>query len=146
MEYTIGQVSKITGLTSYTLRYYDKEGLLPFIKKKLSGIRCFSDEDLDWLTIIECLKSTGLEIKKIKQYINWFVKGESTLQKRLELFLAQKKAVQNHMKKLQDNMEKIDFKIKYYKEAMKHGSKNVFENNKKLRQEKDRIFAKLQKT
>jgi len=56
MGYSIGQVAKKTGLTTHTLRYYEKEGLLPFIKKSGSGLRVFSETDLDWLALIECLK------------------------------------------------------------------------------------------
>ena len=60
MNYSISEVSKITGLTTHTLRYYDKEGLLPYVRKLKNGIREFSDDDLNWIKIIECLKSTGL--------------------------------------------------------------------------------------
>ena len=55
MTYTIGQVAQKMGLTAHTLRYYDKEGLLPFVRKSGSGQRVFSEEDLDWLVIIDCL-------------------------------------------------------------------------------------------
>ena len=69
MGYSIGQVAKKTGLTAHTLRYYEKEGLLPFVQKSGSGLRVFSDNDLDWLAMIECLKETGMSLKGIKQYI-----------------------------------------------------------------------------
>ena len=63
MRYSIGQVAKKLGLTAHTLRYYDKEGLLPFVRKGSSGARVFEDEDVDWLIIIECLKGTGMQLK-----------------------------------------------------------------------------------
>ena len=63
MRYSIGQVAQKMGLTAHTLRYYDKEGLLPFVKKNSSGLRMFSDEDIDWLVVIECLKGTGMQLK-----------------------------------------------------------------------------------
>lgn len=66
MRYSIGQVAKKLGLTAHTLRYYDKEGLLPFVRKGSSGARVFEDEDVDWLIIIECLKGTGMQLKDIK--------------------------------------------------------------------------------
>ena len=65
MSYSIGDVVKKTGLSAYTLRYYEKEGLLPFVKKNASGMRAYSDEDLRWLTMIECLKDSGLQIKEM---------------------------------------------------------------------------------
>lgn len=77
MYYSIGQVAAKTGLTVHTLRYYEKEGLLPFVRKSSSGLRMFSDNDLGWLSIIECLKETGMPLKGIKQYIDWFREGDS---------------------------------------------------------------------
>lgn len=70
MRYSIGQVAKKLGLTAHTLRYYDKEGLLPFVRKGSSGARVFEDEDVDWLIIIECLKGTGMQLKDIKKYLD----------------------------------------------------------------------------
>ena len=67
--YSIGEVSKKMNITPSTLRYYEKEGLLPFVSRTKSGIRSFNDADLNRLRIIECLKKTGMSIKKIKQFI-----------------------------------------------------------------------------
>ena len=67
MGYSIGQVSKKTGLGVHTLRYYEKEGLLPFVSKTSSGLRTYSDNDLGWIKMIECLKATGMPLTGIKQ-------------------------------------------------------------------------------
>ena len=64
MEYTIGQVAKLTGLSISTIRYYDKEGLLNGINRKY-GIRSFNDKDLNTIRVIECLKNSGMLIKEI---------------------------------------------------------------------------------
>lgn len=85
MEYSIGRVSEMFGLPVSTLRYYDKEGLFPNIER-VSGIRKFSDRELESLRVIECLKKSGLEIKDIKQFMEWCALGRETYQKRLELF------------------------------------------------------------
>ena len=69
MEYTIGQVARRMGVTAHTLRFYDKEGLLPNVRKNSAGIRRFSEEDLNWLGVLECLKSTGMQLKDIKHYL-----------------------------------------------------------------------------
>ena len=106
MGYSIGQVAKKTGLTTHTLRYYEKEGLLPFIKKSGSGLRVFSETDLDWLALIECLKGTGMPLKDIKQYIDWFIEGDATLHKRLDMFVRQKQKLEEQMAQLQKHMEK----------------------------------------
>ncbi len=142
MGYSIGQAAEKMGLTTHTLRYYEKEGLLPFVRKTSSGLRVFSDADLEWLVIIECLKGTGLQIKDIKQYIDWYQEGNSTLQLRLDMFKQQKEKLEKEMEKLQQHMEKINFKIAYYEDAVTYGDTNVFERNKKLTKEKERIFGK----
>ncbi len=141
MGYTIGQVAKKMGLTAHTLRYYEKEGLLPFIKKNGSGLRVFSDNDIGWLELIECLKGTGMSLKGIKQYIDWYIEGDSTLEKRLEMFKQQKVNLEEQMLQLQRHMEKINYKIAYYSEIIANGSEGVFERNKELAKERERLYG-----
>lgn len=141
MRYTIGQVAKKLGLTAHTLRYYDKEGLLPFVKKGSSGARVFEDDDLDWLLILECLKATGMHLKDIKKYMDLCLIGDSTLQERMNMFVRQKKRIEEKMQQLNKYMEKIDFKIAYYTEAVKNGSTDIYQKNKYLAQERERIFG-----
>ena len=65
MTYTVGEIAKKLNVAPSTLRYYDKEGLLPFVERSVGGIRVFHDEDMDWLELIECMKHTGMPIKEI---------------------------------------------------------------------------------
>ncbi len=122
MYYSIGQVAAKTGLTVHTLRYYEKEGLLPFVHKSSSGLRMFSDNDLGWLSIIECLKETGMPLKGIKQYIDWFREGDSTLPQRLEMFKQQQLKILTQIEQFQKYLQKIDYKVSLYEEAVKLGS------------------------
>lgn len=122
MSYSIGQVAKKTGLTTHTLRYYEKEGLLPFIHKTGSGLRLFADSDLGWLSMIQCLKETGMSLKGIKQYIDWFREGDSTLPQRLEMFRKQRANVEKQIAKMQEYLQRIDYKTRLYEEAVKLGS------------------------
>lgn len=140
MRYTIGKISQKTGLTTHTLRYYEKEGLLPFVQKNSAGIRVFSENDLGWLSMIECLKATGMPLKGIKQYIDWYQEGDTTLSKRLNMFKNQKIYLKQQIKELQKHLEKIDYKINLYQEAVKQGSLEKAENNKELQKEKHRLF------
>ena len=87
--YTIGQISKMFHLPVSTLRYYDKEGLFPGMKRD-SGIRKFDEKEIEALHVIECLKKSGLEIKDIKQFIQWCSQGSETYPQRYELFQRQK--------------------------------------------------------
>lgn len=127
MGYTIAQVAKITDLTPYTLRYYDKEGLLPFVGRTGTGDRIFADSDLDWLSIICCLKNTGMQIKDIKKYIDWCIEGDVTLEQRRLMFINQRKKVETQIIDLQMHLKKIDHKINYYNQACEAGSEaNIF--------------------
>lgn len=125
MEYSIGQVAEKLNLLCSTIRYYDKEGLLPFIQRKNSGVRVFSDSDINMLTIIECLKNTGMPIKDIKQFSAWCVQGDSTLQERYEMFLERKRIVEEQMEALKKSIEVIEHKCNYYKTALEAGTESI---------------------
>ncbi len=141
MGYTIGQVAKRMGLTTHTLRYYDKEGLLPAMSKSGSGLRVFTEKDIEWLIIIECLKGCGMHLKDVKQYIDMCLKGDETISERLELFKKQKEQLEKQLGQLKKHMEKVDYKIAFYTEALKKGSIDSACRNRYLAAEKERIFA-----
>ena len=121
--YTIGQISEIFGLPISTLRYYDKEGLFPNIERQ-SGIRKFSENEIEALRVIECLKTSGLEIKDIKQFMDWVTEGSSTYEKRKALFEARKVAVETEIAKLQKMLDMVKFKCWYYETAIKDGNED----------------------
>ena len=119
--YTIGQVSEMFNLPISTLRYYDKEGLFPGMERQ-SGIRKFSERELEVLRVIECLKKSGLEIKDIKQFMAWCVEGASTYSNRKELFETRKAIVEAEMVKLQKTLDMLNFKCLYYDTAIHDGN------------------------
>lgn len=129
MNYTIKQVAEKMGVTVPTLRYYDKEGLLPFIDKKPNGTRVFKDEDFQGLAIITCMKKSGVPIKDIKKYMNLCIWGDSTLKERLEIFLERKEVVQKQIEELNSIMETINHKIWYYETAIEAGTEAVHKQN-----------------
>ena len=119
--YTIGQVSEMFNLPISTLRYYDKEGLFPDMKRT-SGIRQFSEKEIEALKVIECLKKSGLEIKTIKQFMEWCVQGSETYPERKKLFETQKERVENEIIRMNKVLDMLKFKCWYYEEAIKDGS------------------------
>lgn len=125
MTYSIGEVSKKFNISASTLRYYEKEGLLPFIERKSSGIRTFTDLDISWLEIIHCLKNSGMPIKDIKVFIEWSTKGDSTLQERYDMFLERKKSVENQIEMLQKTLNVVNYKCWYYKKALDAGTEKI---------------------
>ncbi|MGM9552527.1 MAG: MerR family transcriptional regulator [Clostridia bacterium] len=124
--YTVGQVSEMFNLPISTLRYYDKEGLFPDMKR-VSGIRQFSEQEIEALKVIECLKKSGMDIKSIKQFMEWCIQGSSTYPLRKELFERQKVQVENEINRMNKVLDMLKFKCWYYEEAMKYG------NEEKLR-------------
>lgn len=131
MNYSIGEFAKITGISVPTLRYYDKEGLFPTMGRTDSGIRIFSDNELGAVKVIECLKSSGMQIKDIKQYMVWDTEGDSTLEVRRELFYDKRQVVEDQIKTLEKTLAMIKFKCWYYDTALTDGgeasvkSKNI---------------------
>ena len=123
MGYSISKAADKTGLSTFTLRYYEKEGLLPFVERTPSGTRCFKDSDFEWLAMIQCLKNTGMSIKDIKEFVGWCMEGDTTLEKRLAMFNAQRKEVEARMAEFQSYLDKLDWKIAYYENAIQDAKK-----------------------
>ena len=119
--YTIGQVSEMFDLPISTLRYYDKEGFFPNLVRK-GNIRYFSNNEIEALRLIECLKKSGLGIKEINQFFMWVNQGSETYENRKELFEARKLAVEAEIKNLQKTLSLLEFKCWYYSKAMEDGT------------------------
>lgn len=119
--YTIGQVSKMFGLPISTLRYYDKEGLFPDMERS-SGIRRFGQRELEALRVIECLKKSGMEIKDIRQFMEWCAQGSSTYPQRRAMFIRQKESVEAEIARMNRVLDMLSFKCWYYEQAIKDGN------------------------
>jgi DNA-binding transcriptional MerR regulator len=125
MQYSIGEVASSTGIAISTLRYYDREGLFPNIKRSDGGIRRFTDAELDALGVIECLKASGLSIKEIKCFLDWCQEGDSSLGKRRELFYERSAVVEKQMEELQKTMDTLRYKCWYYDSALTAGTEQA---------------------
>jgi DNA-binding transcriptional MerR regulator len=114
MVYSIKQVSEKTNLKAHVLRYYEKEGLLPFINRSKSGIRRYSEDDLEGLGLICCLKNTGMSIKQIRDFVELSVQGEETLKQRCDLLIEHKNNVETQIEEMQWHLLKVSHKIEYF--------------------------------
>ncbi|WP_300261847.1 MerR family transcriptional regulator [uncultured Cloacibacillus sp.] len=132
MSYTIQQVANMTGIPATTLRYYDKEGLLPFLERRSSGYREFSDIDLASLQIVQCLKATGMSVAEMKQFSDWVRGGDATLKERLDMFLRRKEAVERQIEELQRSLAVINYKCDYYSRAVEAGTEKDMLGKDKL--------------
>lgn len=122
MPYTVGEMSKMLGVPASTLRYYDKQGLLPFVERSKGGIRIFQDTDLEWLRIIECLKKSGLSLSEIRRFILLSMDGDDSIDERLDLMKQQYDVVHQQMQELQETLNIVEYKCWYYQTAKERGT------------------------
>ena len=128
MLYTVGEMAKRIGVAPSTLRYYDKEGLLPFVERSSGGIRMFKDADFEWLQVIDCLKKTGMQLVDIKRFIEKSMQGDETIDERLLLIVKQKEAVKVQIEELNATLKTLEFKHWYYETAKNAGTTEVPRN------------------
>lgn len=126
-KYTIKDAAQMMGVPTSTIRYYDKEGLLPFMERMESGYRIFTEKDIATLRIIDCLKKTGMPIKEIRQFTDWLEQGDASLQQRYEMFLERKRIVEAQMAELQETLNTINYKCWYYETAIAAGTEKIHE-------------------
>ena len=124
-QYTIKDAARIMNVPASTIRYYDKEGLLPFIDRQEPGCRVFSDKNMEALRIIDCLKKTGMSIKEIRQFSQWLEQGDASLRQRYEMFLERRRVVEEQMAKLQEVLNTINYKCWYYETAIAAGTEKI---------------------
>ncbi|MBO5690608.1 MAG: MerR family transcriptional regulator [Spirochaetaceae bacterium] len=121
MSYSIGEISQRLDIAPSALRYYEKEGLLPFVERSDSGIRQFTDIDLEWLIIIDSLKRTGMPLKEIKEFVKMFEERDTTIARRLEIVRRHREVIQQQVAKLNEIIMALDFKEQYYQQAIDEG-------------------------
>ena len=121
--YTIGQVSEMFDIPVSTLRYYDKEGLFPNLKRA-GSIRQFDEDELELLRIIDCLKKTGLEIKDIKKFVSMVQEGPASYADRKALFEARRAQAEEEIARLQTKLERLEFGCWYYETALHDGDED----------------------
>ncbi len=126
--YTVGEMAEKLQVPASTLRYYDKEGLLPFIERTPGGIRVFHDSDMEWLQIISCMKKAGMSIGDIRHYIELALEGNDTIDARLQMFRHQKQVVEEQIKEMQHTLQTLEYKCWYYETAKAAGSTDVPQN------------------
>lgn len=100
MVYTVGEMAKMLEVPASTLRYYDKEGLLPFVERSPGGMRMFQEKDFEWLQVIGCLKKAGMPLRDIRVYIELAMQGDDTIGERLALFEHQREVLREQMEQL----------------------------------------------
>ena len=117
MDFTIGEFSKQTKISIYTLRYYEKEGLIK-PQRLDNGRRVYTDRDITWMDFIKRLKATNMPIKEIQHYARLRGMGDSTFEERMELLINHRSTLVGEIAALQEHLANLDEKIGFYKEAI----------------------------
>lgn len=123
MNYSIKDVSEKFNISSYTLRYYEKEELLPNIHRTSNGARVYSDVDLEWLQLICCMRATGMSISYIKDYVDLCRQGDDTISERREIIVKQKEIIENHIKEYNKLLRLVNKKLDHYDTLTKFNGK-----------------------
>ncbi|MBT2737302.1 MerR family transcriptional regulator [Bacillus sp. ISL-7] len=120
MKYcSISEASAKFNIPESTLRFYEKKGLLPLIERDEAGRRLFSEDQIKLLETVICLKNTHMTITGIKQYIDWVVEGDTTIELRLEMMKNHKQAVLDEISLMTESLKGIDEKITRYTQRTK---------------------------
>ncbi|MBQ6290321.1 MerR family transcriptional regulator [Aristaeella hokkaidonensis] len=117
--YSIQDVSNKTGLSTHTLRYYEKEGLISGVERSQGGFRQYTDEDLERLGLIRCLKNTGMSIQEIARFVQLTHEGDHTLEERVELLREHRERVLERMAEMQEHLDKVTWKLNFFTEKLK---------------------------
>ena len=117
--YSIQDVSQKTGLSAHTLRYYEKEGLISGVERTAGGFRQYTDEDLEKLGLICCLKNTGMSIQEIARFVRLTHEGDHTLEERVELLRAHRELVLERMAEMQKHLDKVTWKLNFFTEKLR---------------------------
>lgn len=124
--YTVKEVAEKMDVSEHTLRFWAKSGFFPFVKRDKNNVRMFSDNDLDWVKIVKCLRSVGTENKAIKRYIDLCIIGDSSIQERYGIILATKEKARRQMEELHKQMAVLDYKEAFYQNLIKNNLKDTW--------------------
>ncbi|TFE22674.1 MerR family transcriptional regulator [Cohnella luojiensis] len=114
MSYHIKEITELTGLSASTLRFYEKAGVIPFVKRDINGNRIYDEENIQWMDFILALRETGMPINDIKNYVDLYKEGHSTLKERKEMMLQHKAKVEEEVAQIFKYLDKINYKLALY--------------------------------
>ncbi len=133
--YTIKEVADKMEVSEHTLRFWAKSGFFPFLQRDNNNIRRFSENDLEWVRIVKCLRSVGTQNKDIKRYIDLCIIGDSTIKERYQIILDTKAKALEQMEELKKQLELLDYKENFYKNLIKNHLEDEWNPMNKVKKE-----------
>lgn len=124
--YTIKEVAEKMDVSEHTLRFWAKSGFFPYLTRNDNNVRMFSENDLNWVRIVKCLRSVGTQTKDVKRYIDLCIIGDSTIKERYQIILDTKAKALEQMDELKKQLELLDYKENFYKNLIKNHLEDVW--------------------
>lgn len=128
---TIAEVSEKYNISQDTLRYYERIGLIPRVNRNKSGIRDYTEEDCRWIEFIKCMRSAGLSIEVLIEYVQLVQQGDSTIEARKELLIEQRNQLIRKIEEMQKTLERLNYKISVYEQKILEREKELGNMNNK---------------
>lgn len=120
-DLTIKEVSEKFDISQDTLRYYERVGMIPKVNRTSGGIRNYNEADLAWVELVMCMRSAGLTVEVLVEYVRLFIEGDDTIQARLSLLAEQREQLLEQRKKIDISLERLNYKIEMYEVAVETG-------------------------
>lgn len=122
---TIAEVAKKYDMSADTLRYYERIGLIPAVGRSKSGIRNYTEENCRWIGFIKCMRSAGLPIDVLSEYVRLFQQGDETVEARKNLLVEQREQLSARIQEMERTLERLDDKITHYEMTVMQGEKQL---------------------
>ena len=121
---TIKEVSEKYDISSDTLRYYERIGMIPEVTRTASGIRDYQESDLSWVELVICMRKAGVSVESLIEYVKMCMQGDATFSERLHLLQEEKEKLEEQRSQLETAMKRLDYKISRYQKAVDTGELN----------------------
>ena len=121
---TIKEVSEKYNISSDTLRYYERIGMIPEVTRTAGGIRDYQERDLSWVELVICMRKAGVSVESLIEYVKMCMQGDTTFSARLHLLQEEKEKLEEQRSQLETAMKRLDYKISRYQKAVDTGELN----------------------
>lgn len=123
--YTVKQVAEMTGISVHTLRFYDQQGLFPHVARDRHNVRLFSERDVEWVRLIQCLRGTGMPLAEIREYIHLCLQGDPTIPRRYEMLQRQLQRAEQELAAMEQRINLIRYKVEYYNKLLQQHQQDL---------------------
>lgn len=120
----ISKAAEVTGLTTYTLRYYENEGIIPAVPRDKNGIRDYDQTTIEWINFMKCMREAGIPVEVLVKYYELYKQGESTHEERKQLLINQRNILQERVATMTETLTKLTWKIDNYDKIMRSEKKH----------------------